>query len=334
MPVIKTFRIVSEQFDPFMNLSLEEALLDQVQPGQIIFYLWQNDHTVVIGRNQNPWQECRVRLLESSGGRLARRLSGGGAVYHDLGNLNFTFAMDKALYDQQRQLDMVAGAVNRLGIPAVCTGRNDILVNGCKFSGNAFYFRTQTALHHGTILVDADLEKVPRFLSVSPEKLASKGIGSVRSRVLNLKALNATLTIDKIKETLLEAFDREYGQKALPVEETVGLKRESIDRVYQKYVSDAWRYGATPDFNVRFGNRFEWGEVEFLLDVHLGHVQSVTLFSDSLEPDIITAMGECLKGVAFTRQAMVGRLEDMLRTAPHRIIKDQIHYLENHPVFA
>jgi len=333
MPAIKTFYIVSDQFDPFRNLSLEEVLLDQVQPGQIIFYLWQNDHTVVIGRNQNPWQECRVKLLEKSLGRLARRLSGGGAVYHDLGNLNFTFAMDKDLYDQQRQLSMIAGAVDRLGIPAICNGRNDILVNGCKFSGNAFYFRRQAALHHGTILVDTDLENVKRFLSVSPEKLASKGIRSVRSRVVNLKELNATLTIDKIKKTLLDAFNREYGTRAAPLEETADLNRESIDRAYEKYFSDAWRFGATPDFNVRFGKRFDWGEVEFLLDVRHGHVQSATLFSDSLEPDIITAMGECLKGVPFTRQAITGRLSDMHRMEPHRIIMDQIHYLEEHPIF-
>lgn len=128
--------------DPHRNLATEAYLTETVPEDTCILYLWQNRHTVVIGRNQNAWRECRTTLLEQEGGVLARRLSGGGAVYHDMGNLNFTFSLPTADYDLRRQQEVLVAACRRLGIPAECSGRNDILTGGRKFSGNSFY-------HHG-----------------------------------------------------------------------------------------------------------------------------------------------------------------------------------------
>ncbi|MEI6309433.1 MAG: lipoate--protein ligase, partial [bacterium] len=199
--VLRTYSL-----DPFHNLALEEFLLDDVTghaaagchaaAGYLAtLYLWQNENTVVIGKNQNPWRECRLEQLEAEGGKLARRLSGGGAVFHDLGNLNFTFLLPRADYDLSRQLRVILEAARAVGVPAEMSGRNDLTATGRKFSGNAFYLRKETAFHHGTILVNADFQKMSRYLQPSAEKMRAKGVESVRARVVNLSELSPGLGV-------------------------------------------------------------------------------------------------------------------------------------------
>ena len=155
-------------FDPHYNLAVEQYLLETVAEDQCILYLWQNENTVVIGRNQNPWKECKTTLLSQEGGHLARRLSGGGAVFHDLGNLNFTFLLPQADYDLDKQLDVIQTAVSSLGISTERSGRNDVLAEGRKFSGNAFYKNGNQAYHHGTLLVNADMDKLSLLMLICP----------------------------------------------------------------------------------------------------------------------------------------------------------------------
>ena len=147
--VTKLIYIESDQVNPYKNLAVEEYLLLHCEPQECILYLWQNQNTVVIGRNQNAWKECKVESLEENGGHLARRLSGGGAVYHDLGNLNFTFLVNKDEYSLEKQLQVIINAMGRLGLKAEKSGRNDILIDGKKFSGNAFYEQEKHCYHHG-----------------------------------------------------------------------------------------------------------------------------------------------------------------------------------------
>ena len=186
--------------DPYRNLAVEQQLLETVPKDACTLYLWQNRRTVVIGRNQNAWKECRVTALEADGGFLARRLSGGGAVFHDLGNLNFTFLVNQADYDLPRQLGVIVELCRALGIPAECSGRNDVLADGRKFSGNAFYAHNGKQYHHGTLLVDVDMAAMSRYLSPSHAKLEAKGVASVRSRVVNLRELRPELTAHAMAE--------------------------------------------------------------------------------------------------------------------------------------
>ena len=181
--------------NPHRNLAIEEYLTDTVPEDTLIVYLWQNKHTVVIGRNQNAWAECRTAELERDGGTLARRLSGGGAVYHDMGNLNFTFSLRTEDYDLRRQQSVIVEACRMLGIPAEISGRNDILTNGCKFSGNSFYSHNGCSFHNGTLLLSVDMANLGKYLTPSKVKLESKGVASVRSRVINLTELVPTLTV-------------------------------------------------------------------------------------------------------------------------------------------
>ena len=199
--------VITTETNPYKNLALEEYLLKQVGETEVILYLWQNEKTIVIGKNQNPWKECKVAELEANGGRLVRRLSGGGAVFHDLGNLNFTFLATKENINVEKQLEVIVRAVNHLGISAEKSGRNDITVEGRKFSGNAFYSEGNQSYHHGTILVNVDMSMLSRYLNVSKDKLVSKGVESVRSRVTNLTEYNVDLDIQRMKEVLIHSLD-------------------------------------------------------------------------------------------------------------------------------
>ena len=179
--------LISDSTDPYHNLALEQLLFDHCEHDSVILYLWQNNNTIVIGKNQEPYNECRVDEFLRDNGRIARRRSGGGAVFHDLGNLNFTFLVPTADYDLDKQLKVIELACEKLGVKVERSGRNDILADGRKFSGNAFYKNGPRAYHHGTLMVDVDREKMGRYLNPSKAKLSSKGVDSVRSRVVNLK---------------------------------------------------------------------------------------------------------------------------------------------------
>ncbi len=302
--VTKTF--ISTSYDPWYNLALEEYLLDNVQKGEVYLYLWQNQNTVVIGRNQNPWQECKCKELEDQGGKLARRLSGGGAVYHDLGNLNFTFIMEKKNYNLQKQLDVIIQALKKLGIEAEFSGRNDILVDGKKFSGNAYYYRELVAYHHGTLLVDVDFAKLGKFLQVSKEKIESKGIKSVQARVINLKEINPDITIEEIKQCLIDSFLELYGGTG----ERIQLEEnEEVTKYQEKYGSWEWRYGQTPKFDLTLNNRFPWGGVEIGLQLRNANIVAANIYSDSLEPDIIEKVAETLTGAKLEVKQLVEKIK-------------------------
>ena len=310
-PDLKIIR--SASFDPWYNLALEEYLLKQIEEKQVILYLWQNRKTVVIGRNQNPWKECRGSQLEKDGGKLARRLSGGGAVFHDLGNLNFTFLVDRKLYNLEKQLSVILQAVKMQGIEAKFSGRNDLVVNEKKFSGNAFYFTGKAAYHHGTILIDVDISDLLRYLQVSTEKIASKGIASVRARVVNLKELQHNMTIENMVHCLKQSFKDIYAEKGQDVlEEAYGEDNDNEDMaaLYNKYASWEWRYGDSPSFDVVFEHRFAWGGVETGLKYKNGIIQEAMIYSDAMNEALIRKISFALRGISFKSEAVAAAIRN------------------------
>lgn len=289
----------SSSFNPYENLSIEEYLLEDCREDECIIYLWQNKKTVVIGKNQNAWKECQAENLEKDGGHVVRRLSGGGAVYHDTGNLNFTFLVRKENYDLDKQLQVIINAVNSLGIKAVKSGRNDILADGRKFSGNAFYKKGDHYYHHGTLMVDVDTGALSRYLTVSDAKLKSKGVDSVKSRVTNLKALNPEITIESLTEALVEAFQQVYGLKAgeRTLEEmSQDLLQSKIDR----FSSWEWIYGRKIDFQYELTGKTEAGEVTLQLQVSSGIIEDLVVYSDSLDDKASEKIAELLRGTKYS----------------------------------
>lgn len=323
------FYIESNEHDPWYNLALEEHLLKNIQPGSVMLYLWQNDHTVVIGRNQNPWKECACKAFEADGGKLARRLSGGGAVYHDLGNLNFTFIMSSDLYDFHKQLEAILAAVQKAGIQAQFTGRNDIVYNERKFSGNAFYHGKNASYHHGTLLVDTNFEKLVTYLNPSADKIRAKGIESVRSRVINLASVCPDLSIDAMKQYFRAAFEEVYGGKTQQV--SVSSDDTAFSALHQQYASWEWRYGNTPAFDLSFTQRFGWGGADVQLSFSNSQIKTAIIYSDAMDADIIEAIAQHLPGTAFSRKALI-QSRDILTTTQgdNPIIEDIFNEIMAH----
>lgn len=299
--------------DPYFNIATEKLLLEGVEENACVLYLWQNQNTVVIGRNQNAWAECRTSLLESEGGKLARRLSGGGAVFHDVGNLNFTFLMRDEDFDVDRQLSVIQTACASLGLSAEKSGRNDLLVQGYKFSGNAFYHTNGRAYHHGTLLIDADMEKLSRYLTPSKAKLEAKGVASVRSRVTNLKALVPEITCEIMAQQMEKAFVKVYGHDS----EKITLSEKDIEKI-KEYASELsswdWLYGPRLPFTFSCEERFSWGSITLQLQVESGHIKTAQVYSDAMDWGISDELARVLIGCRFTcydmQEAVKNKLSD------------------------
>lgn len=209
---------ISTSLNPYENLGVEEFFLHNIQDDELIFYLWQNDKTVVIGHNQDLQAEVNLEELHRIGGQAVRRLSGGGAVYHDTGNLNFTFVTKDKNYDKYRQTKVIMEAVKALGFDVIKSQRNDLLIDGRKFSGHSYYHYKDSWFHNGTILVSTDFDIMTKVLTPSKEKLEHNGVKSVRARVVNLSKLLPSLTLNQVKQALITSLEKEYSmpvQKAL-----------------------------------------------------------------------------------------------------------------------
>lgn len=311
----KLFLYTSKCLDPYHNIATEKYLLENVEESCCILYLWQNQNTVVIGRNQNAWAECRTSLLEQEGGFLARRLSGGGAVFHDTGNLNFTFIMRDEDYDLDRQLDVIKTACAIAGIHAERSGRNDLLADGQKFSGNAFYHSQGKAYHHGTLLVDADMEKLSRYLTPSKAKLEAKGVASVRSRVTNLRALCPTLTCGVMEQYMAQAFAEVY--RGTPEEITLNADAQAKIKEDATFLGSwEWLYGQKLPFSFSCENRFSWGSFQLQLQAEGGCIRTVQVFSDAMEWEIADTVTKALTGRKFSQDAICSALTDSLGDTP------------------
>ena len=308
---------VSTSPDGWRNLGVDEYFLDHIGEDDMLLYFYVNRNAVIIGRGQNPWAECNLSAMERDGVQLVRRITGGGAVFHDEGNPNFSFIAGEKRYDLQRQLGMILDAVRALGIPCEFSGRNDLLADGRKFSGNAFCSRGCVRQHHGTLLIDADLTRLQNYLNVDPRKLQAKGAKSVRSRVCNLRQFVPGLSRDQMLDALKRAFGETYGPY---IElQTENLDENAIAPYVGKQRSEEWRLGKTPRFDLEIENRFPWGNVQLLLTLRQGRVDEISVYSDAMDADLADEIRSRLLGVAFGSAP----LADALRNSE----KEQLHQL-------
>ncbi|NCB00570.1 MAG: lipoate--protein ligase [Spirochaetia bacterium] len=300
----------AEHNDPWFNLATEDWLFKNFPDDEHILFLWRNSPCIVIGRFQNPWIECDLGAMERDNIILSRRQSGGGAVYHDLGNTNFTFMSPIDDYDIQRNFSIILKAITHFGIEGMTSGRNDLLVEDKKFSGSAFKKNSKKAFHHGTLLINANMGALPLYLTPDKEKLVSKGIRSVSSRVTNLATIEPSITHEKLCEAIIEEFFNTYESRVEVEALTLSnLSLEpTLNETYTQYSSWQWLYGSSPHFTHPISKRFEWGRITFDFTVQKGLIKEVALSSDALAVEFIEFLQNILPQTPYTKQDIYSKI--------------------------
>jgi len=293
------YYIRSESTDATYNLALEQFVFDELSHDHSYLMLWQNANAVIVGKFQNTVAEVNADYVKSHGIQVVRRLSGGGAVYHDLGNINYTIisnakdeSLNLALFCQP-----VISVLQSLGVNAEASGRNDMTIEGMKFSGNSQYIKLGRVLHHGTILFDSDLRMLSRALVVSNEKIESKGIKSVRSRVTNVRPhLAKDCSVEEFLGILeLKLIGQLEAQPVPPDVIDTGKVRQLQEA---RYGSWHWNYGASPEYSICLKRRFaDVGEIEVRMKVEKGVIKDITFFGDYFASTDQEDLIEKLRGV-------------------------------------
>ncbi|TDX17948.1 MULTISPECIES: lipoate--protein ligase LplA [Buttiauxella] len=316
--------LISDSYDPWFNLAVEECIFRQMPATQRVLFLWRNADTVVIGRAQNPWKECNTRRMEEDNVRLARRSSGGGAVFHDLGNTCFTFMAGKPEYDKSVSTAIVVNALNSLGISATASGRNDLEVATAegprKVSGSAYKETMDRGFHHGTLLLNADLSRLANYLNPDEKKLQAKGITSVRGRVTNLGEIHPGLTHAQICDAVRESFFAYYGERveAEHISPDALPDLPGFTEIFARQSSWEWNFGQAPAFSHLLDQRFTWGGVELHFDVEKGHITRTQIFTDSLNPAPLEALAARLQGCLYRSDMLQQQCETLIADFPEQ----------------
>lgn len=296
---------------PYMNLAYEEYYLTQSDISEDIFMLWQNEPTIVIGRFQNTLAEINKKYVEDNNIHVVRRISGGGAVYHDFGNLCYTFILNNVTPDQTDFsifAKPVVKALERIGVNAEISGKNDITIDGQKFSGTAMHLSKNRLLFHGTLLYNSNLSVLTAALNVSQLKIASKGAQSIRSRVTNIKPyLKDSVNILEFKEILKqEIFRNQAFDISAPTSKDIKKIKELAQQRYQNW---DWTYGNDPMATLINARRYPGGEVQVYLSLEGGFIKSCKFFGDFLGVYGIESVEQRLKNIKYDRLEIQAVLE-------------------------
>jgi lipoate-protein ligase A len=288
--------------DPEINLALEEYALRNfgINDDYLLFYI--NAPSIIIGRNQNTLEEINDDYVRKNGIKVVRRMSGGGAVYHDLGNLNFSFITEykpENLHNFKKFTTPVINVLQEMGVDAEMSGRNDILVEGRKISGNAQFSSGKRMFSHGTLLLDSDLDEVTNALNVKMSKIQSKGHKSVRSRVANIvEFLDAPIAVEEFRKRLLEGLYRDRENF-----ETYQLTEEEWKAVHElkveKYGNWDWNFGRSPKFNIQRTKRFSVGDIDLRIDVHEGKINAIKIYGDFFGKEPVSEIEELLVNTRY-----------------------------------
>ena len=289
--------------NPFYNLALEEYVLKNCSNDDNYFILWQNEPTVVVGKYQNTSGEINADFIERNSINVVRRITGGGSVYHDLGNINFSFIskyLDEELLDFNKFTVPVIYSLDKLKIHAELSGRNDILIDGKKISGNSQHIYKDRILHHGTLLFDSDIENVMKALHVDEDKIISKGIKSIRSRVANIRDyLDSDMAVEEFKKILLRSVF-EYSNSLVIEYKLSGRDVAEIKSIMKnKYETWGWNYGESPRGNYRNSKRFKGGKIEVSLNIEKGLIEECKIQGDFLGTLDICEIERKIRGIRY-----------------------------------
>ncbi|WNG33280.1 lipoate--protein ligase [Archangium minus] len=299
--------LLSQTFNPWFNLATEDWIFREMDTRTRTLFLWRNAETVVIGRNQNPWSECNLKRMEDDKIFLARRTSGGGAVFHDLGNTCFTFLSSKEGYSKATNVTILLDALKRLGVTAEASGRNDLVIpmedGPRKISGSAYRETRDRAFHHGTFLISTDLKRLANYLTPHPKKLESKGSASVRARVMNINDVQPAVNHDSLVQALIAAFCDHHGATAEPelLDHAFLESQPSLKGMFEQFSSWDWRFGNAPQFHHQMVEYLSWGFFEVHIDSQHGHISRAQVFSDALFPELVQDLQAALVGKPYSR---------------------------------
>ena len=306
--------IINENNNPRYNLALEEYVLKNLD-GEY-FFLWQNEPTIVIGKHQNTISEINLDYVEKKGIHVVRRMSGGGAVYHDLGNINFSFIQEKkdlADFDFSFFTRPIVDLLGELGIKAEFNSRNDLAIDGKKFSGNAQYIFKKKILHHGTLLFNSEMEELVNSLKVSKDKIESKGLKSIKSRVANIKDyIGEDSKIKEVSDFKVALFEHmknrmeEFEEYVL----TENDKKEIEKLKKEKYDKWEWNYGESPEADIHRQRKYTAGKVESYIKLKDGLIENIKLYGDFFSSREIEDLENGLKGKKY----MKSEIEEYLKT--------------------
>lgn len=301
--------------DPMINLAIEEYILENFGETDSYLLFYVNKPSIIIGRNQNTIEEINTDYVDENNIKVVRRLSGGGAVYHDDQNLNFSFITKddgESFQNFKKFTQPIVDALNKKGVPAEMQGRNDLVVNGRKISGNAMFSTRGRMFSHGTLMLNSEIEELSKALKVKKIKIESKGIKSIRSRVANISEfLDEKITMDAFKELILQSVFDVEDIKDVPKYE---LTQEDWDNIYEisknRYQNWEWNYGKSPAFNIQEAHKFPAGLVDVRLNVKNGKIEGCKIFGDFFGVGNIADLEEKLLGLRHNRKTIEEALED------------------------
>ena len=311
----RTACLIARDLDPYRNLAIEKHLMDTLPEETAILYLWQNRQTVMIGRAQNPWYECPVDQFTMAGGLVARRLSGGAAMYQDPGTLNATFILPKSEFDISRQLSILGMSAGAVGIQAEASGRQDLGVGGKRFCMNAFFKSGSAATHHASVHVKTALGTMKRFMTVEEGKLPQH-FRQPPVETVNLSDLNADIHMERMQEAIYLAFARAYGAEPAMLDERM-LDSASIERMTQQFSSREWVFPRSVPYSFSVAERFPWGGVAVQLMAEGGIIRAAKVYTDAMEAGLFEQIEQALIGSPYLISAIAGRFDQKLAWLNH-----------------
>jgi lipoate---protein ligase len=313
--------------DPRINLAIEEYALKHLDLDHSYLLFYVNEPSIIIGKNQNTIEEINLAYVKENNIHVVRRLSGGGAVYHDLGNLNFSFITKddgESFHNFKKFTEPVVTALKRLGVDAELSGRNDIHVGERKISGNAQFQTKGRMFSHGTLMLNSEIEHVVSALNVKDEKIRSKGIKSIRSRVANItEFLNEPLTMDEFKNVLLRyIFDAENEIPTYTLTEDDWKEIDNISR--DRYQNWNWNFGKSPTFDLTHSKRFRIGSIDIRLNVRKGKIEACKIYGDFFGVGDVDELSQLLVGTKYETDALHDALAEVdLTTYFGNLSKDE-----------
>ncbi|MDD3334482.1 MAG: lipoate protein ligase C-terminal domain-containing protein [Eubacteriales bacterium] len=307
----RTACLIARGNNPYRNLAIEKHLMDTLPENTAVLYLSQNRHTIIVGRNQNPWHECKVDSFLESGGSIARRVSGGGVSYQDMGALNFSLIVPKTDFDIPRQLAMLASAVSSLNITAQIGLKSCLMAGGRVFGSNAFYKSGSAAIHHGTLLFQTTMDVMEHYLKPRNKQPMTPEDPPLRARMVNLQELNPSLTLQSLEQSVCRTFASAFRAEPAWLDERI-LDSGTIDGLCSQFENPGWIYPENVNYDFSVEERFPWGSVTILLLRENGLIRAAKLFSDAMEAALFLRIEQSLIGCPFLIGAITTRFEQKL----------------------